>query len=90
MSIFLPMGPFVGGLISERYLGRKEPSTAELNTLSLRKYKRMIDVWGGWNLFQDLLLVLNGIAEKHNVSIANVAINYILAKSAVDWCYCRC
>ena len=79
----LAYGTICGGLISERYLGRKEPSSAELNTLSLRKYKRMIDVWGGWNLFQDLLLVLNGIAEKHNVSIANVAINYILAKSAV-------
>jgi aryl-alcohol dehydrogenase-like predicted oxidoreductase len=79
----LAYGTICGGLISERYLGRKEPSSAELNTLSLRKYKRMIDVWGGWNLFQDLLLVLKGIAEKHNVSIANVAINYILAKSAV-------
>jgi aryl-alcohol dehydrogenase-like predicted oxidoreductase len=79
----LAYGSICGGLISERYLGRKEPSSAELNTLSLRKYKRMIDVWGGWHLFQDLLLVLNGIAEKHNVSIANVAINYILAKSAV-------
>ena len=79
----LAYGTICGGLISERYLGRKEPSSAELNTLSLRKYKRMIDLWGGWNLFQDLLLVLNGIAEKHNVSIANVAINYILAKSAV-------
>ena len=79
----LAYGTICGGLISERYLGRKEPSTAELNTLSLQKYKRIIDVWGGWNLFQDLLLVLKGIAEKHNVSIANVAINYILAKSAV-------
>ncbi len=79
----LAYGTICGGLISERYLGRKEPSSAELNTLSLRKYKRIIDVWGGWNLFQDLLLVLKGIAEKHNVSIANVAINYILAKSAV-------
>jgi aryl-alcohol dehydrogenase-like predicted oxidoreductase len=79
----LAYGTICGGLLSERYLGRKEPSSAELNTLSLRKYRRIIDVWGGWNLFQDLLLVLKGIAEKHNVSIANVAINYILAKSAV-------
>ncbi|HEX7178604.1 MAG TPA: aldo/keto reductase, partial [Nitrososphaeraceae archaeon] len=79
----LAYGTICGGFISERYVGRKEPSSAELNTLSLRKYKRMIDIWGGWNLFQDLLLVLKEIAEKHNVSIANVAINYILAKSAV-------
>ena len=79
----LAYGSICGGLLSERYLGRIEPSTAELNTLSLRKYKRMIDAWGGWNLFQDLLLTLKGIAQKYNVSIANVATNYILAKAAV-------
>lgn len=79
----LAYGSICGGLISERYLGRLEPSTAELNTLSLRKYKRMIDAWGGWNLFQDLLLTLKRIAQKHSVSIANVATSYILAKSVV-------
>lgn len=78
----LSYGTLCGGLISERYLGR-EPSTAELNTLSLRKYKKMIDAWGGWNLFQDLLSTLKRIALKHNVSIANVASRYILAKPAV-------
>jgi aryl-alcohol dehydrogenase-like predicted oxidoreductase len=78
----LSYGTLCGGLISERYLGR-EPSTAELNTLSLRKYKKMIDAWGGWNLFQDLLSTLKRIAQKHNVSIANVASRYILAKPAV-------
>ena len=78
----LSYGTLCGGLISERYLGR-EPSTAELNTLSLRKYKKMIDASGGWNLFQDLLSTLKRIAQKHNVSIANVASRYILAKPAV-------
>jgi aryl-alcohol dehydrogenase-like predicted oxidoreductase len=79
----LTYGSICGGLISERYLGRIEPSAAELNTLSLRKYKQMIDAWGGWNLFQELLSTLKRIAQKHNVSIANVATRYILAKSAV-------
>jgi aryl-alcohol dehydrogenase-like predicted oxidoreductase len=80
----LSYGSLCGGLVSERYLGRiQEPSTAELNTLSLRKYKKMIDAWGGWNLFQDLLSTLKEIAQRHNVSIANVATRYILAKSAV-------
>jgi len=69
--------------LSERYVGRKEPFAIELDTLSLRKYKRMIDTWGGWNLFQNLLLTLNAVAKKHNVSIANVATNYILAKPTV-------
>jgi aryl-alcohol dehydrogenase-like predicted oxidoreductase len=79
----LAYGSICGGLVSERYLGRIEPSSAELNTLSLRKYKQMIDAWGGWNLFQDLLLTLKRIAQKHNVSIANVATSYILDKSGV-------
>jgi aryl-alcohol dehydrogenase-like predicted oxidoreductase len=34
-------------------------------------------------LFQELLSTLKSIAQKHNVSIANVATRYILAKSAV-------
>ena len=79
----LAYGSICGGLLSERYLGRAEPSSIELDTLSLRKYKRMIDTWGGWNLFQNLLLTLSNIAKKHNASIANVATNYILAKPTV-------
>jgi aryl-alcohol dehydrogenase-like predicted oxidoreductase len=76
-------GSICGGLMSERYLGRPQPSTAELNTVSLQKYKRMIDAWGGWSLFQELLSTLKGVAQKNNVTIANVAARYILAKAAV-------
>jgi len=80
----LAYGSICGGLLSELYLGRKQqPSTVELNTLSLRKYMKMIEAWGGWNLFQELLLTLKRIAHKYNVSIANVATRYILDKSAV-------
>src|ERR671939_574969 len=80
----LAYGSICGGLMSERYLGRTEPpSIAELDTLSLRKYKKMIDAWGGWALFQELLSTLNRIAQKYDVSIANVATRYILDKHAV-------
>ena len=80
---FLAYGTLLGGLLSERYLGRAEPSRAELNTASLQKYKRMIDAWGGWALFQELLAVLKQIADKHQVSIANVGVRYILDRPAV-------
>ena len=80
----LAYGSICGGLISERYLGRAQPPSAtELDTLSLRKYKKMIDAWGGWNLFQELLSTLKRITQKHSVSIANVATRYILDKPAV-------
>jgi aryl-alcohol dehydrogenase-like predicted oxidoreductase len=76
-------GTLGGGLLSEKYLGQPEPRTGELNTASLRKYKNMVDAWGGWSLFQELLSVLKQIATKHGVSISNVAVRYILDKPAV-------
>ncbi len=56
----LAYGTILGGLLSEKYLGRAEPGRADLNTASLRKYKQMIDAWGGWALFQELLPSSNG------------------------------
>jgi len=80
---FLAYGTLLGGLLSEKYLGRPEPPRTELNTASLQKYKRMIDAWGGWALFQELLAVLKQIADKHHVSVANVGVRYILDRPAV-------
>ena len=79
----LTYGTFCGGLLSESYLGQPEPGGAALSTASLGKYKQMIDVWGGWALFQELLAGLKAIADKHGVSIANVASRYILDRPAV-------
>lgn len=79
----LTYGTLLGGLLSEKYLGKPEPEGPQLDTSSLQKYKNMIDAWGNWNLFQELLGVLGGIAKKHHASIANVAIRYILNKPMV-------
>ena len=82
-SSLLAYGTVCGGLLSDRYLGRPEPTRAELNTASLGKYKQMIDAWGGWGLFQQLLSTLRAVADKHNASIANVAVRYVLDRPAV-------
>jgi aryl-alcohol dehydrogenase-like predicted oxidoreductase len=79
----LAYGTLLGGLLSEKYLGHPEPPRAELNTASLQKYKHMIDAWGGWTLFQELLAALKQVADKHRVSVANVAIRYILDRPSV-------
>ena len=60
----LSYGTLLGGFFSEKYLGIDEPHRGDLTTSSLQKYKNMIDAWGGWQLFQELLFVLNSIAEK--------------------------
>jgi aryl-alcohol dehydrogenase-like predicted oxidoreductase len=79
----LTYGTVAGGLLSERYLGQPEPTRSALTTASLRKYKQMIDAWGGWELFQALLRVLKQIADKHHASLANVAVRAILDCPAV-------
>ncbi len=79
----LTYGTLCGGLLSEKYLNQPEPSPYALDTASLRKYKQMIDQWGGWALFQELLTALHQIAAKHGTSIANVAVRYILDKPTV-------
>ncbi|QOV23787.1 aldo/keto reductase [Anabaenopsis elenkinii] len=76
-------GSLCGGLLSEKYLGKPEPRGNELTTVSLRKYKNMVDAWGNWQLFQELLSTLKQIAQRHNVSISNVATRYILDQPSV-------
>lgn len=79
----LSYGTLLGGFLSENYREKPEPTRSQLYTSSLQKYKNMIDAWGGWVLFQELLAVLYDIAKKHDSSIANVAAKYILDKPAV-------
>ncbi|XP_034910031.1 uncharacterized oxidoreductase At1g06690, chloroplastic isoform X1 [Populus alba] len=79
-------GTVMGGLLSEKFLDTNLSipfSAPPLNTPSLQKYKRMVDAWGGWSLFQSLLRTLNKIASKHGVSIPTVAVKYILDQPAV-------
>src|SRR5260370_4007685 len=79
----LAYGTLCGGLLSEKYLGRPEPNRAELRTASLQKYKQMIDAWGGWPLFQQMLTLLKQIATRHSTTIATVAVRYVLDRPSV-------
>lgn len=79
-------GTVMGGLLSEKFLDTNLNipfAGPPLNTPSLQKYKRMVDAWGGWSLFQVLLQTLNKVASKHGVSIPTVAVKYILDQQAV-------
>ncbi len=75
-------GTVAGGLLSSRYLGVPEPDPPHENR-SVVKYKLMVDDFGGWDLFQQLLTTLQEIGRKHRVGIAAVASRYILQKSGV-------
>jgi len=75
-------GTVAGGFLSERYLDAPEPEPP-FDTRSLTKYKLIIDEFGGWSLFQDLLVALKAIAGRHGASVATIASRYVLQKAGV-------
>ena len=76
-------GTVAGGFFGERWLGAVEPQ-APLENRSLVKYKLVIDDFGGWALFQDLLQALSAIAKRHNTDIATIASAAVLARPGVS------
>jgi aryl-alcohol dehydrogenase-like predicted oxidoreductase len=70
-------GTVAGGFLSERWVNRREPG-GDLTNRSLIKYKLIIDDFGGWDLFQELLATLGRISVKHRCDIATVASRAVL------------
>lgn len=75
-------GTLAGGFLTEQWLGKSDPGY-EFTNRSLVKYRLIIDEFGGWDLFQALLLVLHEVAKKHNVTISAVASRAILDRPNV-------
>ena len=76
----LAYGAVAGGLLSSAWVGRPKPGRGQLATSSLRMYMASLEQWSGgdWNLFQELLAIMGAVAARHNASIANVAVRYVL------------
>lgn len=79
----LAFGVLAGGFLSEKWLGKPDPATGNLSNWSLMKYRRFIEVAGGWEKFQQVMAVIHDIALEKKVSIANLATRYILDQPAV-------
>ena len=74
----LAYGVVMGGFLTNKWLNKNEPKPEDLKTWSEMKYKRFIDESGGWDAYQNLLNVVNQIAQNNDVSIANICSRYIL------------
>ena len=79
---YLCYGSIAGGFLSDRYLETSDP-TQPYENRSLTKYRLIIDEFGGYNLFQELLKVLRTIADKYHVGVAEIASKYVLQKPMV-------
>lgn len=77
----LAYGTLAGGFLSDRWVGAPEPS--DVADWSKSKYKRFVDAIGGWPALQVVLVTARAIADKHGVSVANVAVRWVLEQNAV-------
>jgi aryl-alcohol dehydrogenase-like predicted oxidoreductase len=75
-------GTVAGGFLADRWLGAPAPAEALANR-SLTKYRLIIEEFGGWALFQELLRALRGVADRHGSDIATVATRTILDRPGV-------
>jgi aryl-alcohol dehydrogenase-like predicted oxidoreductase len=75
-------GTVAGGFLSERWLGAAADAQWPANR-SLTKYRLIIDEFGGWPLFQELLRILKTIADRHGCDIATVATRAMLDRPQV-------
>ena len=69
-------GTLAGGLLTPAWLDVPEPDV--LTNRSHIKYKLVIDDFGGWNAFQELLHLLQAIGQKHGVGLSAVATRWVL------------
>eukprot|EP00899_Mesostigma_viride_P003901 jgi/Mesvir1/13511/Mv06306-RA.1 len=90
----LTYGSLAGGLLSDKYfvqpavnsqagdMTNKYPPL-DLNTSSLKMYWGSVQEFGGVQKWQDLLAVLHQVAQKHRVTIANVALRWVMDQGEV-------
>lgn len=77
----IAFGTVAGGFVSEKFLRVQEPQN--FATRSNIKYKLIIDDFGGWDLFQELLGLLDKIARNHDTDIASVSSAWSLQRPGV-------
>jgi aryl-alcohol dehydrogenase-like predicted oxidoreductase len=75
-------GTLAGGFLTESWLGKPDPGYEFVNR-SLIKYRLIIDEFGGWELFQELLTVLKRIADQYNVELSVIASRAMLDRPNV-------
>jgi aryl-alcohol dehydrogenase-like predicted oxidoreductase len=76
-------GALAGGFLSDRYRGRPDP-TLPLENRSLEKYRLIIEEFGGWGRFQDMLAALGTVAARYGVGIGTVALRWVLDQPGVS------
>jgi len=72
----------VGGFLSDPWLGANDPgrkiiSEQDTGDGLAGEGRRIIETFGGWSLFQELLMALQSIAKRHGTTIDDIALRAI-------------
>lgn len=79
---FLCYGTLAGGFLTKNWLGQPDPGF-EFENRSLVKYRLIIDEFGSWDRFQQLLQALKAVGDRHGVSLSSIATRYVLDQPQV-------
>lgn len=77
----IAFGALAGGFLADRWLGAGD-STSHGNR-SLVKYRLIIDEFGGWAPYQELLRCLHDIGRERGVEASAVALRFVLDQPGV-------
>lgn len=75
-------GTLAGGFLTENWLGKPDPGF-EFENRSLVKYRLIIDEFGSWDQFQNLLTTLKAVGDRHGVSLSSIATRWVLDQPQV-------
>lgn len=82
----IAFGALAGGFLTDRWLGAGDPVTPA--NRSLVKYRLIIDEFGGWETYQELLELLSRIGGEKGVEISAVALRFVLDQPEVAGVVC--
>ena len=74
-------GTVAGGFLGDKWLG--QPLPAQVADRSQAKYLLIIEEFGGWSMYQELLAALASVARRHGVSSTAVALRWVLDRPGV-------
>jgi len=74
-------GALAGGFLGASWAGAAPP--ADPPNRSLAKYRLIVEEFGGWALYQELLAVLARVAARHRATPAAVALAWVLRRPGV-------
>ena len=75
-------GTLAGGFLTDGWLGKSDPGF-EFENRSLIKYRLIIDEFGPWDKFQELLRLLKSIGDRHGVALSTIATRWVLDQPQV-------